>query len=79
MLGRLRMDVNDCIKQFETYVTDVFGEGPRCLIYPFVREKYRGENLEKAIHKVINDIQPDSNQQSWERDQFFNLIDKCKT
>lgn len=63
MLGRLRMTVDDCIKEFETLGDKIFGEsrwfsvrGP----FPALRDKYNGEKLAKVVRDVVRKYTPGS-------------------
>lgn len=57
MLGRLRMSVDDCMREYEKLSDDIFGhprwasvKGP----IPWLRDKYDGETIQKAVEDVIN-------------------------
>jgi len=79
MLGRLRMDVNECIDSFERYVTEVFGDGPRLSLPNFFGQaKYDTRKLETAIHNVVRDFEPDSEKHPWKRNTFATLGDHCR-
>lgn len=61
MLGRLRMNVDDCIRDYEQFGEKVFGH-PRLfhLRSPlfWVRDKYDHKILEKVIKEVIENRVP---------------------
>ncbi|MCJ1394320.1 hypothetical protein MMC18_007198 [Xylographa bjoerkii] len=57
MLGRLRMNIDDCITDYESLGNEVFGHSRWVhlrspLFWP--RDKYNHKTLEKVIHGVVN-------------------------
>ena len=57
MLGRLRMNIDDCIREYETLGATVFGHSRYChlrspLFIP--RDKYSEKILEQTIIDVVN-------------------------
>ncbi|TLD38810.1 FabD/lysophospholipase-like protein [Venturia nashicola] len=57
MLGRLRMSVEDCMREYEKLSDDIFGH-PRLASVkgpvPWLRDKYNGETIQKAVEDVIS-------------------------
>ena len=56
MLGRLRMNVDDCISEYETLGCEVFGHSRKChirspLFWP--RDKYKYKTLENVVRDVV--------------------------
>lgn len=56
MLGRLRMNVDDCISEYETLGAEVFGHSRKChirspLFWP--RDKYKYKTLERVVRDVV--------------------------
>lgn len=56
MLGRLRMNVDDCISEYETLGAKVFGHSRKChirspLFWP--RDKYKHKTLESVVRDVV--------------------------
>lgn len=56
MLGRLEMDVDECIKAYSELAKDVFGE--KLSSFPFnfkgdVKARFNSAKLEKAVRKVV--------------------------
>lgn len=56
MLGRLRMSVQDCVKEYEKLAGDIFGH-PRWASVrgplPWLRDKYDGKTIQRAVEDVI--------------------------
>jgi hypothetical protein len=56
MLGRLRMTVDDCIKEYETLGDKIFGESRWFSIrgpLPALREKYNCDKFKKVVQEVV--------------------------
>lgn len=56
MLGRLRMNVDDCISEYEILGAKVFGHSRKChlrspLFWP--RDKYNYKTLESVVRGVV--------------------------
>ena len=56
MLGRLRMNVDDCITEYEKLGSKVFGHSRKChirspLFWP--RDKYNYKTLERVVEDVV--------------------------
>jgi len=67
MLGRLKMSVKDCIKEYEKLSQDVFGTSRSSISWTGqVQGKYKSEALERAIKGVIVDAGLDVNELMWE-------------
>ena len=61
MLGRLRMNIDDCIKNYEHLGSRVFGNSRWFhlrSIFWFPREKYNHEVLEEVVQGVVDDHVP---------------------
>ncbi|KAI1477086.1 hypothetical protein K445DRAFT_8492 [Daldinia sp. EC12] len=57
MLGRLRMTVDEALRQYETFGNNVFGKGRRCHIrsrFWFPRAKYSSEKAMLAFREIIH-------------------------
>lgn len=57
MLGRLRMSVDDCMREYETLSETIFGHPRRAsvrgpIFWP--RDKYDGDRIQKAVEDVIS-------------------------
>ena len=77
------MTVDDAIKAFEKYGTDIFSR-PRCFTSPCMtlllnRSKYRQEVLDQAVESLINKFDPDPKGRIWSHDMFAAPEDRCKT
>lgn len=61
MLGRLRMNIDDCIYNYETLGHKVFGHSRwfhlRSPLF-WVRDKYNHKELEEVIRKVVSENVP---------------------
>lgn len=61
MLGRLRMNIDDCISDYETLGADVFGHS-RCFHIRsplfWIRDKYSERKLEKVLKSVVSERVP---------------------
>ena len=57
MIGRLRMNIDDCIRDYETFGAKVFGRSRwfslRMSPFFWIREKYNEKNLEDAVKNVV--------------------------
>lgn len=63
MLGRLRMTVDDCLAEYETFGEKIFGRprwwsvrGP----LPFPTDKYNAQNIVDAVGDVVKRRNPSS-------------------
>lgn len=58
MLGRLEMDIDECIDAYSDLATAVFGEKPRSFPVSFEGDtmgRFYSAKLENAIRKVVED------------------------
>jgi hypothetical protein len=58
MLGRLEMDVDECIAAYTQLAASVFGEKTRSIPFGFkinVKARFDSTKLESAIRKIISD------------------------
>ena len=57
MLSRLRMNIDDCIEEYETLGGEIFGH-PRIASIrgpiPAFRDKYDGAQLKRVVEKVVS-------------------------
>ena len=56
MLGRLRMSVENCIKEYKTLGEDIFGRPRWASIrgpIPWPRDKYDAKAIQKAVENVV--------------------------
>ena len=57
MIGRLRMSIDDCIRDYETFGAKVFGRSRwfsiRLSPFFWIRGKYNEKHLEDAVRSVV--------------------------
>ncbi|CAD6444280.1 5eb779df-f889-406e-96ec-73632c2f676e [Sclerotinia trifoliorum] len=80
MLSRLRMNIDDCIREYQDFGEKIFGQ-PRKLSMrgpiPWNREKYDHRKLEEVIKDVVK-------RRDWKQDQFTDSVfysnpERCRT
>ena len=84
MLGRLKMDIDECLQSYEIYADDIFGH-PRIFhsLTPlgnlFNRTKYGSRVLDKASRRVVKDFGQSSDGRLWKINTFAAPQDHCRT
>ena len=82
MLGRLKMDIDQCIRCFEVYAADIL-EHPRFLATLMFgirnRPKYSISNVENALIKVVKTYGMDGGGPTWAKKLFAAPYDHCRT
>ena len=82
MLGRLKMDIDECLVSFETYADEIFGH-PRMFNSLTLgitnRTKYGPRILEKASRRVVKDFGKSPGSLDWKINTFAAPQDQCKT
>ena len=83
MLGRLKMDIEDCLISFETYADEIFGH-PRIFNSLTLgsitnRTKYGRRILEKASRRVVKDFGQSPDGRVWKINTFAAPQDQCRT
>ena len=80
MLGRLKMDIDQCIRSYEIYANDIFSHPRRFRGVPILgdRTKYGRKILERALKKVVGDFQ-DRDNHVWKINTLAAPLDHCRT
>jgi hypothetical protein len=86
MLGRLKMNVDECIEAYQTLGDDIFGR-PRLrhirqLKIPFLwwpRSKYNKQKFEDIIQGFVNKYEPRPAGDPAGKDYLADPEDHCKT
>lgn len=76
------MDIDECIKSFETYANDIFGHPRFFTVLRFGitnRQKYSNRNVEKAVRKVARDYGKVQDGRTWKINTFAAPHDHCRT
>ena len=84
MLGRLKMDIDECLQSYETYAADIFGHPP--ILHSLIplskilgHTKYGSRILDKASRRVVKDFGKSSDGQLWKINTFAAPQDHCRT
>ncbi|KAL8791757.1 MAG: hypothetical protein Q9195_005633 [Heterodermia aff. obscurata] len=82
MLGRLKMDIDECLINFETYADEIFGH-PRMFNILTLRitnrTKYGRRILERASRRVVKDFGKSPDGRVWKINTFAAPQDQCRT
>ena len=83
MLGRLKMDIDECLSNFERYADEIFGH-PRMFNSLTLgsitnRTKYGRRILEKASRRVVKDFGQSPDGRVWKINTFAAPQDQCRT
>ncbi|KAE8450481.1 hypothetical protein EG329_006211 [Mollisiaceae sp. DMI_Dod_QoI] len=81
MLGRLRMSVDECIKEYKKLSSDIFGH-PRLASVrgpiPWLRDKYDGKTIQRAVEDVVERRMSKEERQSG-AGNFNSPLGLCRT
>lgn len=81
MLGRLRMGIDQCLEEYETFGGEIFGH-PRWFSMrgplPSLKEKYDGRRLRKAVEDVV-EHRSSPEQKAVGAGYFGSAKELCKT
>jgi hypothetical protein len=81
MLGRLRMNVDDCIERYPTLANKVFGKKRSIAGRITTGAKFNEGNLEEAIKEIVKSRVPQSTNgsENSEYHEYPSPRDLCKT
>ena len=78
MLGRLKMQEDQCLDAFSKYASEIFSHRRKMTGF-FRSHKYSAEILNQAVKRVIGDFDPNPDNYQWKRNLFAEPGDRSKT